>query len=244
VQERTRRGRGITARGGGGSGDDDPGVAATADGASETTRLEAFSDGVFAIAITLLIIEIKVPPEGTVAPGGLPAALRHLWPSYLGFAMSFATIGIMWANHHNIFKLVRHVDPAFIALNTLFLMCVSFIPFPTGVLAEYVRVPSEQTTAALFYGGTLTGTAVVYCSLWLYASRGGRLLGAEADPRKVRTITARFLPGPFLYLAATLLSLWSVRASLVVHASLALLYVLPDFLPSRTRATQTTRTAD
>ena len=199
---------------------------------SETQRVEAFSDGVFAIAITLLIIEIKVPPEGTLAsPGGLPGALLHLWPSYLGFAMSFTTIGIMWANHHNIFKLVARADPLFIAINTLLLMCVSFLPFPTGVLAEYVRVPEEQKAAALFYGGWLTVTACVFCSLWFYASRWGRLLSARADPAKVRSITARFLPGPALYLTATLLALWSVTASLLVHAGLAVLYVLPDIVP-------------
>jgi uncharacterized membrane protein len=195
---------------------------------AETGRIEAFSDGVFAIAITLLIIEIKVPPEGTLAPGGLPAALAHLWPSYLGFALSFAVIGIMWANHHNIFKLIARSDPTFVALNTLLLMCVSFLPFPTGVLAEYVRVPSEQCAAALLYGGTLTVTAVVFNALWLYASRRGRLLGSHADPAKVRTITARFLPGAPVYLAATLLALWSVAASLAVHALLAGLYLLPE----------------
>jgi len=198
---------------------------------SETTRIEAFSDGVFAIAITLLIIEIKVPPEGTLPPGGLPAALLHLWPSYLGFTMSFTTIGIMWANHHNIFKLVGRADPLFIALNTLLLMCISVLPFPTGVLAEYVRIPEEQKAAALFYGGWLTFTACVFCSLWFYASRWGRLLSERADPAIVRSITARFLPGPALYLAATLLALWSVKASLLVHAGLAVLYLLPDILP-------------
>lgn len=199
---------------------------------SETQRIEAFSDGVFAIAITLLIIEIKVPPEGTLASsGGLPAALLHLWPSYLGFAMSFTTIGIMWANHHNIFKLVERADPLFIAINSLLLMCISFLPFPTGVLAEYVRVPEEQKAAALFYGGWLTFTACVFCSLWFYASRWGRLLSERADPVKVRSITARFLPGPAMYLGATLLALWSVKVSLLVHAGLAVLYLLPDIVP-------------
>jgi len=199
---------------------------------TDTTRMEAFSDGVFAIAITLLIIEVKVPPEGSLPPGGLPRALLHLWPSYFGFALSFAIIGIMWANHHNVFKLVGRSDPTFVALNTLLLMCVSFLPFPTGVLAEYVRVPDGQRTAALFYGGTLTGTALVFNVLWLYAARWGRLLRAGVDDRKVQIITARFLPGAPVYLAATLLALWSVPASLVVHALLAVLYMLPE----RTRA--------
>jgi uncharacterized membrane protein len=142
--------------------------------------------------------------------------------------MSFTTIGIMWANHHNIFKLVRRSDPTFVGINTLLLFCVSFLPFPTGVLAEYLRVPAERTTAALFYGGTLTATAVVFNALWLYASRGGKLLRADVDRAKVRTITRRFMPGAPLYLAATLLALWSVTASLVMHGLLAVLYVLPE----------------
>ncbi|MFL5578704.1 MAG: TMEM175 family protein [Gemmatimonadaceae bacterium] len=200
---------------------------------SETGRIEAFSDGVFSIAITLLIMAIQVPTAGTLAPGGLPAALAHLWPSYFGFALSFTIIGIMWANHHNVFKLIERSDPTFVALNTLLLMCVSFLPFPTGVLAAYVRVPAEQRAAALFYGATLTATALVFNALWLYASRGGRLLGSHADPGKVRTITARFLPGAPLYLASTLLALWSVTASLAVHALLAILYLLPERSPGR-----------
>lgn len=207
---------------------------------TNTTRIEAFSDGVFAIAITLLVLEIRVPPapEGVAGAAGavrLTAALRQLWPSYLGFVMSFTTIGIMWANHHNIFKLVRRSDPAFVGLNTLLLLCVSFLPFPTGVLAEYLRVPAERTTAALVYGGTLTVTAVVFNALWLYASRWGDLLGADVDAHKVRTITRRFMPGAPLYLAATLLSLWSVTASLVVHGLLAALYVLPERRVGRRR---------
>ena len=202
---------------------------------SDTARIEAFSDGVFAIAITLLIIEVKVPPEGSLAPGGLPRALLHLWPSYFGFALSFAIIGIMWANHHNVFKLVARSDPTLVAINTLLLMCVSFLPFPTGVLAEYVRVPGEQRAAALFYGGTLTVTALLFNLLWLYAARWGRLLCPDVDDRKVRTITARFLPGAPVYLAATLLALWSVAASLTVHAMLAVLYILPERTPRKGR---------
>ena len=197
---------------------------------SQTTRLEAFSDGVFAIAITLLVLEIRVPPapEGAAAGARLVTELRHLWPSYLGFAMSFAVVGIMWANHHNVLKLVRRADPTFVGINTLLLFCVSFLPFPTAVLAEYLRVPAERTTAALVSGGTLTVTAVVFNALWLYASRWGALLRADVDREQVRTITRRYMPGAPLYLAATLLALWSVAASLAMHGLLAVLYVLPE----------------
>lgn len=193
----------------------------------ETARIEAFSDGVFAIAITLLVLEIKVPPAGEGARR-LITELGQLWPSYLGFVMSFTVIGIMWANHHNVFKLVRRSDPLFVGLNALLLMCVSFLPFPTAVLAEYLRVPAERTTAALVYGGTLTVTALAFDALWLYASRWGALLDARVDREQVRTITRRYLPGAPLYLLATLLALWNVAASLAMHIGLAVLYMLPE----------------
>jgi uncharacterized membrane protein len=112
------------------------------DGDIDTGRIEAFSDGVFAIAITLLVLEVRVPhlkdaPIGTTLLG----ALIEQWPSYLGYAMSFLIIGIIWANHHNRFKYIKRSDHILLTLNTFFLMCVSFIPFPTALLAEYIREP-------------------------------------------------------------------------------------------------------
>lgn len=125
----------------------------------ETGRVEAFSDGVFAIAITLLIIEIGVPHvEGEE---GLAHALRQLWPSYFGFALSFVTIGIIWMNHHGMFKDIERVDHSMMVLNLLLLMCVSFIPFPTAVLAEYMRNDDNALAATLAYGGTFTLTAII-----------------------------------------------------------------------------------
>ncbi len=104
---------------------------------SDTTRVEAFSDGVFAIAITLLVLEIRVPPPDATEQGRtLLTALRELWPSYVGYVLSFVTIGIMWANHHSIFRYVRRADRYFVLINVLFLMCISFLPFPTALLAS------------------------------------------------------------------------------------------------------------
>jgi hypothetical protein len=102
----------------------------------ETGRLEAFSDGVFAIAITLLVLEIAVPHVEHDA--SLTNALLDLWPSYFGYAVSFITIGVMWINHHHMFKDIERVDHGLLALNLLLLICISFVPFPTAVLAEYV----------------------------------------------------------------------------------------------------------
>src|SRR3954468_8377027 len=112
-------------------------------------RLEAFSDGVFAIAITLLVLEIKVPsPHGGHS---LAHGLVELWPSYAGFAVSFITIGIIWVNHHAVFANVESVDRALLFRNLLLLLTVSFIPFPTAVMAEYLRAGNGQDVAVSFY---------------------------------------------------------------------------------------------
>ena len=145
-------------------------------GASETFRLEAFADAVFAIAITLLIIEIRLPPhDELVVGGGLGALSLHLWPSYLGYLISFIVIGIMWANHHNLMKLVDRVDHGFITFTLLLLMCVAFLPFPTAVMAEHLTDPQERSIAVAFYCGAFTVTAAFYFLLWWHAARGRRL---------------------------------------------------------------------
>ena len=127
----------------------------------DTGRIEAFSDGVFAIAITLLVIEIGVPHvEGTTLFG----ALVEQWPSYLGYVISFLQIGVIWANHHNRFRFIVRSDHVLLFLNILFLMCVAFIPFPTALLAEYLQ-GIERTTAGAVYAGTLAVTAVFFTLL-------------------------------------------------------------------------------
>src|SRR5204863_6829827 len=128
----------------------DPVVAATetAD-EKETQRLEAFSNGVFAIAITLLVLEMKVPHDAGL---GLGRALLDGWPSYFGFLTSFATIGIMWINHHRIFRLVGRIDHTLLILNGLLLLGVTFVPYPTAVLATYLGHPGDRIAAA-FYSG-------------------------------------------------------------------------------------------
>src|SRR5436190_1251361 len=109
-----------------------PKAAAPAPGQNETARVEAFSDGVFAIAITLLILEIRVPPSA--ARDGLGPALAHLWPSFLAFLASFMTIGVMWLNHHRLFNLIHRSDDGLVAFNLLLLLGITWIPFPTALL--------------------------------------------------------------------------------------------------------------
>jgi uncharacterized membrane protein len=197
---------------------------------NDTGRIEAFSDGVFAIAITLLVIEIGVPhldeePEGTT----LFEALLQQWPSYLGYAISFLQIGVIWANHHNRFRYIVRSDHILLFLNILFLMCVAFIPFTTALLAEYLRGSgAEQATAGAVYAGTLAVTAVFFTLLWLYAARNYRLVSRNLDPNLLRTMTRRYVLGAVAYLLTFALAFVSVTASLILIVVLALIFVLPE----------------
>jgi len=199
--------------------------------ASDTGRIETFSDGVFAIAITLLIIEIGVPhAEGTES---LFDELVQEWPSYLGYATSFLVIGTVWANHHNRFRLISGSDHILLFLNIVFLMCVAFIPFPTALLAEYIRKEEYRITAAAVYSGTLAVTAVFFTVLWLYAAADYRLVDRTVDPLLLRAMTRRYVFGMLLYILAFALAFLSPAASLALIVILALIFVLPEPKGSR-----------
>jgi uncharacterized membrane protein len=201
--------------------------ASIARGLRDASRLEAFSDGVIAIAITLLVLEVHVPsPEFVKSNSELWHELGDLWPSYVGYLISFFTIGIMWANHHRIFSFIGEVDHNLIVLNLLLLLCIGFIPFTTDLLAEYLDKPGERT-ATIVYTGWFLITAIIYNVLWLYARRNPHLIGPDADRAVIQTITRRFSFGPPSYLVSFLLAFVSVEASLALQAVLAGLYVLP-----------------
>ena len=194
---------------------------------SDTGRIEAFSDGVFAITITLLIIEIGVPH--VVGTESLSERLVKLWPSYLGYAISFLVIGTVWANHHNRFRLISHSDHILLFLNIVFLMCVAFIPFPTALLADYLSGTEEhRTTAVAVYSGTLAVTAVFFTILWHYAAGNYRLVDRAVDPLLMRAMTRRYVFGMLLYILAFVLAFVSPTASLALIVILALIFVLPE----------------
>ncbi|HEV2386913.1 MAG TPA: TMEM175 family protein [Candidatus Acidoferrales bacterium] len=196
---------------------------------TETARIEAFSDGVFAIAITLLILEVKVPAAGS---GRLSRQLVAQWPSYFSFAISFAFIGIMWINHHRLFTHIRRSDHLLPALNLLLLMGVTFVPFPTAVLATHLRGPDKNTAAALF-NGTYLAIAIFFNLLWRYAaSRRRRLLSPDADMASVRRITRQYSVGPLMYLICLALVWVNVLASLALNLLLACFFAFP---PRRAR---------
>jgi uncharacterized membrane protein len=185
-----------------------------------TGRVEAFSDGVFAIAITLLILTIEPPSRGE----HLGHELLRLWPSYLAYAVSFLTVGIMWVNHHAIFRHFARVDRPLLLLNILLLMLIAFVPFPTRVAAEFIRSGEDRRAAALLYGITMTITAICFFAVWMYGSR--RLLRDDADMREVSGITRSYLPGTPMYGGATLIAFASGTASLILFAAIALFYAL------------------
>jgi uncharacterized membrane protein len=191
------------------------------------TRLETFADGVFAIAATLLILSVDgaVPGES----GHLGDELSHAWPSYVAYAASFVTIGIMWINHHTVMAQIGWVDRRFLLANLGLLMCIAFVPFPTRLVAEHVR-DSSAREAALAYGFTLTTTACFFGVVWFYAATGGRLLREDADPRTVAGISRTYRPGPLIYLTATLIAFASSTASVILYLAIAGFYILESSL--------------
>jgi uncharacterized membrane protein len=191
---------------------------------SQTARLEAFSDGVFAIAVTLLILEIHVPAREHAETLG--HELLRIWPSYLGYLTSFLTIGVMWINHHHVFELIARVDRTMLLLNTLLLMLIAFVPFPTAVLAQFIETGGARS-AAVLYGATLTLTAMTYFAWWRYASAGRRLIGDEVPDEVVDDITRAYLPGTLLYAGAALLAFLQPWVSAAAYLAIAVFYALP-----------------
>ena len=194
---------------------------------SDTSRLETFADGVMAIAITLLILEVKSPD---VEGSRLTAALAHQWPSYAAYVVSFLTIGIIWVNHHHMFKLVERSTHAFLMLNVVFLMTIAALPWPTALVAEHLR-DSGRTIAAVVYGLTMVSVAIMFNVVWWYASKDLRLLDQRLDAQALRKATRNYLVGPIVYGIATLVALVNPWVSLAIYAALAVYWLLPGTGP-------------
>ncbi len=154
-------------------------------------RILALSDGVFAIAITLLILEIAVP----ATTSDLPKALLALWPQYLAYVLSFVVIARFWVTHHLAFRLIARYDGVLVWLNLVLLMFVAFLPFPTAVLGEHNGSPS----AAVLYGAAVVLAGAASTAYWWYASGRGGLLRPDVGAARVRAIRARGLSGPVFF---------------------------------------------
>ena len=190
-----------------------------------TTRLETFSDGIFAFAATLLVLDVH-ETRGSIAHG-----LVHAWPSYAAYAISFLTIGIIWVNHHTVFSQIGRVNRTFLMINVVFLMVVAFSPFSTHILARSMR--NGARAGALEYGITFTVMSLCYCALWFYAARDRRLLRETADPRTVSGITRSFAPGTAMYATATITAFISDYVATALFGVIALFYVLESSLFGR-----------
>jgi TMEM175 potassium channel family protein len=195
---------------------------------SDTGRLETFADGVMAIAITLLVLEIRVPAH---EPGRLGHALLEEWPSYAAYVTSFLTIGVIWVNHHRMFKLIERVTHSFLMLNVLFLMVVSFIPFPTALVAGAIKAHDGVRASTFMYGGTMVLLAIMFNLVWGYASAGHRLLVQGLNPEAIRKGTNSYRKGPLLYVVLTLPAVFNPYISLAAFAVLAAYWLLPSAGP-------------
>ncbi|MGW7447494.1 TMEM175 family protein [Kitasatospora sp. NPDC054795] len=187
-----------------------------------TARMEAFSDGIFTIAGTLLVIEIAVPPGST----HLWHAVVEQWPSYLGYLVSFATIGAIWLAHSVITEYLDHASLWLMRLNLILMLAVAFLPFPTKLLAEYVRQGDSERVATSFYGLSLLMTTALLSLFWRYAVHAG-LVRDDADESDVQILTRRLTPGLIGYVTLIVLGLVVPVAAVIGYLAISLYYLVP-----------------
>jgi uncharacterized membrane protein len=161
----------------------------------------------------------------------LGAEVLHMWPSYAGYLVSFLTIGVIWVNHHHMFKLIQRTTHAFLMLNVVFLMTIAFLPWPTALVAAYIRDPSGRHVAAVVYGLTMVSIAVMFNLVWWYAAQRRRLLVAGIDPAAIARINRSYLMGPIVYGIAAAIAPVNAFASLSIYAALAVYWLLPGTGP-------------
>ena len=201
-----------------------------------THRIEALADGVFAIVMTLLILEIKVPdlPRAT-GSADLTGALLVLWPKFLCYVISFVTLGVYWVAHHLHSHTIMRADRISLWINILFLMAIGLVPFSTALLGEYYRVPA----AVAAYGANMVAVGLILQLHWWYATRKRRLVSPDVEESFVRSVSHVILLGPAVYLAAMLLAWISTTLALALYLSVNLIYILPGgahfYLKSRTK---------
>lgn len=177
----------------------------------------------FAIAITLLVLELHVPKPSELHDASLLSVLAEDWPSYFGFILSFFTILIMWFNHHKLFTHIKRSDHVLPYVNGFLLFFITLTPWPTALMAEYLGHPQEQVATSVF-AAFFVMMAVSFNLLWRYASHKGRLLARDTDLTEVRRITKMYSLGPTGYFAAFLVSFVSVPLCLIISMLLAIFF--------------------
>jgi uncharacterized membrane protein len=184
-----------------------------------TARFEAFSDGVFAIAATLLVLEFT-----TTSGSDLGRQLLDLWPSYLAYVTSFLTIGIIWINHHHTVSLLSRTDRTMQFLNILLLLTVAFLPFPTKLVAQYLNQPGEKA-AALTYSATFVIMAAMHLVWWRYASNNRRLVAEGTPDSALRAVDRSYLPGVPMYGAVFIIAFFSPLTAVLITFAIAAFYL-------------------
>jgi TMEM175 potassium channel family protein len=184
-----------------------------------TARFETFSDGVFAIAATLLVLEFSATPGGH-----LGKELVHLWPSYLAYVTSFVTIGIIWMNHHHTVSLVGRTDRTFLFLNIVLLLTIAFLPFPTKLVAQNLRGDGEQA-AALAYAATFVLMALLHLVWWRYARTNRRLIADDTPDSALRAVDRAYLPGVPMYATVFVVAFFSPLAAVLITFAIAAFYL-------------------
>jgi len=195
----------------------------------ETSRVEAFSDGVFAIALTLLILGINVPKLSDLPSNeNLYMAIWKLWPSYVAFILSFIAVLIMWINHHGFFKYLRKINSSFLLATGFLLLMVTYLNFPTAVLARYINTPAMNIAAA-FYCGTMVLVSVAYNLLWFSSAYKRRLIRDEISDEIIIKIRNAYWMGFFIYLASFIISFYFPFTGLTICISLWVFWTILDY---------------
>jgi len=189
----------------------------------QTGRMEAFSDGVFAIAITLLVLDIMVPHD---AGAHLARSVAGLWPSYLGYVVSFSTIGAIWLGHNAITDYLERADAVFMRLNLLLLLVVAFLPFPTRLFADFLGEDKPERVATNIYGISLLVASTLLLVLWRYAVRE-RLVRPDAADEEIQLLTQRLTPSLVGYLVLIVVGLFAPIVAAVGYLVVALFLILP-----------------
>ena len=188
-----------------------------------STRMEFFSDGVFAIAITLLVLDIGVPED---SHQHLLKDILDQWPAYLAYLVSFASIGAIWSAHVVITEYIGRVTPTLTRLNLLLLMAVAFLPYPTELLAYYIDQDSQERVAVTFYGGSLIACALLLSVIWRYAVSAG-LVRSDAAQQDIRALSGRLTPSLAGYLAMIALGLFFPILAVLGYLMLAVIVMVP-----------------
>ncbi|AYV55652.1 TMEM175 family protein [Leptospira kmetyi] len=194
----------------------------------DAERMVVYSDAVFAIALTLMALEIKIPHLHDLGSGSLLQALLAKWPDYLSFVISFLIISVVWTNHHTIFKYVKKTDHTLIMLNSFLMLNISFIPFCSALLGEYSAQGGENATlASLIYGAWITLGGIPFNLVWRYGVGNPRLRDPNADLEEIRAISGHYIKGPIFYAIVTALAFVNVWLSLAGFVFLILFFLIP-----------------